>query len=225
MTYVSSHANPRQRMAVLATVGLIHAIGIYALVNGLGGAIVTMITRANPQARNIEVQMPLPKTIPTPKPAPETPQTVPDTSTSPLPLTRPTFDLPPIPLPSNLPPTVGDSIRPQPAETATPTPPVHRFDPVTAKPLSQPGTWATPEDYPSLDLNSGHEGTTRFSLTIGVDGRVSSCTVTSSSGWPGLDNATCKLITRRAKFSPALDENGKPAAGGFASAVRWVVPR
>jgi protein TonB len=213
-------------MAVLATVGLIHAIGIYALVNGLGGAIVTMITRANPQARNIEVQIPLPKTIPTPKPAPETPQTVPDTSTSSLPLSRPTFDLPPIPLPSTLPTTVGDSSLDNHLPPAPPpTPQVRRFDPVTAKPLGQPGTWASPEDYPSLDLNSGHEGTTRFSLTIGVDGRVSSCTVTSSSGWPGLDNATCKLITRRAKFSPALDENGKPTSGGFASAVRWVVPR
>ncbi|WP_343613565.1 TonB family protein [Novosphingobium sp.] len=225
MTYVSSHANPRQRMAVLASVGLIHAIGIYALVNGLGGVIVTMITRANPQARNIEVQMPLPQTIPTPKPAPETPLTVPDTKISLIPLPRPTFDPLPTPLPSTLPTTIGNGIGDTNLVPLPPAPPVHRLDPVAAKPLGQPGTWASAEDYPSLDLNSGHEGTTRFSLTIGADGRVSSCTVTSSSGWPGLDNATCKLITRRAKFSPALDESGQPTAGGFASAVRWVVPR
>lgn len=223
MTYVSSHANPRQRMAVLATVGLIHAIGIYALVNGLGGAIVTMITRANPQAHNeVEVQMPLPET-PKPKPALDTPQSNPFIPLPLEPLARPSDSIPQIaPSPST---TIGDSIKPLPVETSTPAPPVHRLDPVAAKPLGQMGSWASPEDYPSLDLNAEHEGTTRFSLTIGADGRVSSCTVTGSSGWPGLDNATCKLITRRAKFSPALDESGQPTAGGFANAVRWVLPR
>jgi protein TonB len=211
-------------MATLATVAAIHAIGIYALVNGLGGVIVTMIERHNPIARNIEVQMPLPQVIPTPKPAPDTPLTIPQTRVdlTPLPST-----LPQLPLTPTMPtPWAGSTAIPTPdVPTAPPTPQVRHGDPVTARPMGRPGDWATPEDYPSVDLNAEHEGVTHFSLSIGADGRVSGCTVTGSSGWPGLDGATCKLIMKRARFSPALDESGQATTGGFASAIRWTIPR
>lgn len=220
----ASHANPRRRMATLATVAAIHAIGIYALINGLGGAIVTIITRANPMARNIEVTVPLPKVIPSPKPAPDKPLTIPDTRVQLTPLDRPSEQqLPQIPTPQ---PWTGPTATPTPADpTPPPLPQVHRADPVVARPIGKPGTWATPEDYPSLDLNAEHEGVTRFSLSIDTQGRVSGCSVTATSGWPGLDNATCKLIMKRARFSPAMDENGQPTTGGFASAVHWTIPR
>lgn len=225
MTYVSSHSNPRQRMATLAVVAGIHVIGIYALVHGLGGVIVTMIEQHNPVARNIEVQMPLPQTVPTPKPAPETPQFIPQTR----------FDLSPLPIPvePQLPltpttptPLAGSTSVPTPDIPTPPAQPqVRHGDPVLAKPVGKPGSWATPEDYPSTDLYAEHEGVTHFSLSIDTQGRVSGCTVTASSGWPGLDAATCKLIMKRARFTPALDEGGQPTSGGFASAIRWTIPR
>ena len=54
------------------------------------------------------------------------------------------------------------------------------------------------------------KGTVQASLTIGPDGRVVGCNVTRSSGNSSLDGATCNILRRRAKFTPARDSNGKP---------------
>jgi protein TonB len=218
-----THANPRQRMATLATVAAIHLVGIYALVHGLGGVIVTLIEQHNPVARNIEVMVPL---KPIPKPQIDKPLSEPvTTSTTQQPLLRPSDTLP-VPVPTTtLTPYAGPSTTPSPVDTTPPVPQVHHVDAIGARPIGKPGSWATPEDYPSTDLYAEHEGVTHFSLSIDAQGRVSGCTVIASSGFAGLDNATCKLIMKRARFSPAMDENGQPTAGGFASAVRWTIPR
>jgi len=49
------------------------------------------------------------------------------------------------------------------------------------------------------------------------------CTVTSSSGSPDLDAATCTNVTRRARFKPAL-ENGQPVQSTYSNRIRWVIP-
>ena len=40
-----------------------------------------------------------------------------------------------------------------------------------------------------------------------------------------LDDATCKLVTRRARFKPATDGEGNPTTGSYSNAVRWQIPR
>jgi periplasmic protein TonB len=219
-----SHANPRHRMAILAGVAVIHAIGIYALIHGLGGAIATLIERHNPSAIFI-TQTPPPQPVPKPQPRMDKPLSEPVTTATTLePLLRPSEVLPG-PMPLNPAPWPGPTATPSPVDTTPPVPTVHHVDAIGARPVGKPGSWATPEDYPSLDLNAEHEGVTHFSLSIDAQGRVSGCTVTGTSGWPGLDTATCRLIMKRARFSPAMDENGQPTTGGFASAVRWTIPR
>lgn len=59
---------------------------------------------------------------------------------------------------------------------------------------------------------------------MGPDGRVVSCTVTSSSGHADLDAATCSLVSLRARFNPALDANGNPTTGTYSNRIRWVIP-
>jgi protein TonB len=59
---------------------------------------------------------------------------------------------------------------------------------------------------------------------VGADGKVSSCQVTSSSGSPDLDEATCSNVTRRARFNPATDGEGQPTSGSYSGRVRWVIP-
>ncbi len=113
----------------------------------------------------------------------------------------------------------GQSI---PASQDCPKPAPKRPKPV---PKGNPGNWANANDYPSSDLNKENEGTTGFSVTVGPDGRVTSCSVTRSSGHPGLDSATCKNIQRRARFDPALDGDGNPTSGTWGSSVRWVIPK
>ena len=91
-------------------------------------------------------------------------------------------------------------------------------------PTGNPGLWVTTNDYPAFALSEEREGVVGFSLTIGPDGRVKSCDVTSSSGSPDLDSTACVLITQRARFTPARNQQGKVQTGRYANRVRWQIP-
>jgi TonB family protein len=93
-----------------------------------------------------------------------------------------------------------------------------------AKPRGNPGYWVSTIDYPARSLQMEEEGTTGFRLGVGVDGRVNSCTITSSSGFASLDAATCSNITRRARFDPGLDDDGNPIVGHYSNRVTWRIP-
>jgi len=54
-----------------------------------------------------------------------------------------------------------------------------------------------------------------------ADGRVTGCTVTGSSGSAALDNATCRIMRSRARFSPARDSNGQPTTDSYAASITW----
>jgi len=62
-------------------------------------------------------------------------------------------------------------------------------------------------------------------VTVGMDGRVSACSVTASSGSDVLDQATCRLYARRARFQSALDDDGKATVGHYADRIRWTIPQ
>ena len=64
------------------------------------------------------------------------------------------------------------------------------------------------DDYPTDAQIKGEEGTVRAELIIDPRGRVSNCLIVQSSGHPLLDNATCSILERRARFKPARDLNG-----------------
>lgn len=98
------------------------------------------------------------------------------------------------------------------------------FTPRAAQPRNAPGLWATADDYPASDLRAGHQGVTRFRLTIGTDGTVRGCAVIASSGSPSLDAVTCDKVSRRARFDPAMDETGTRVVGSYSGAIRWVIP-
>ncbi|MFL6733952.1 MAG: energy transducer TonB [Sphingomicrobium sp.] len=63
-------------------------------------------------------------------------------------------------------------------------------------------------DYPAEAQRDGEEGTVRAELTIDQRGRVRRCTIVASSSHSSLDNATCRILARRARFTPARDVNG-----------------
>lgn len=94
-----------------------------------------------------------------------------------------------------------------------------------AKPKNNPGSWATTNDYPSRALSQEREGTTTFSVTVGPDGKVSGCSVTGSSGHADLDAATCSNVKRRARFDPALTNDGSPTSGSYSNRVTWRIPK
>jgi len=80
------------------------------------------------------------------------------------------------------------------------------------------------DDYPQSAIRNEEQGTTAVRLTIGTDGRVADCTVTASSGSTALDNATCNIIRRRARYTPAQDQAGNPVAGSDSTRIRWELP-
>lgn len=98
-------------------------------------------------------------------------------------------------------------------------------EPKGAIPRGSPGDWVTTADYPAEALIDGVQGTVSFRLAIGVDGSVSACETTVSSGSELLDTTACNLITLRARFTPATDARGRPIKGTYANRVRWVVPQ
>lgn len=80
------------------------------------------------------------------------------------------------------------------------------------------------QDYPAEAVAAREQGIVAFTLAVGADGRVSSCTVTGSSGSTALDAATCGLISARARFTPARDAGGAPVADEIRGRISWVLP-
>ncbi len=131
------------------------------------------------------------------------------------------------------PPPVQTVVTPPPQAPVVPiiappapvAPPPPKFQPKQPQPKGRSGEWVTTNDYPSRALREEREGTTRFRLTVGPDGKVTDCQITGSSGSPDLDDAACANLRRRARFAPATDGEGQPTTGYYANAVRWQIPK
>ena len=141
--------------------------------------------------------------------------------------------VPPPKMNINVAPVVQETVReapPPPPPIVIPPPPAApppppRFQAKGAIPKGNPGNWATTNDYPSRALREEREGVTGFRVTVGTDGKVADCQVTSSSGHGDLDAAACENIRRRARFTPAMDGEGNPTTGSYSNRVRWVIPK
>ena len=97
--------------------------------------------------------------------------------------------------------------------------------PSSAIPRGSVGNWVNTNDYPSAALQQEREGITTFTVAVGTDGRVEGCSVTGSSGHIDLDTATCTVVSRRARFQPATDDDGNNVRGEYTNRVRWEIPR
>lgn len=80
------------------------------------------------------------------------------------------------------------------------------------------------EDYPASAVTALQEGVSLFNLDIDDVGRVRSCAITSSSGYPALDQQSCALA-RKWTFEPARDLNGMAASGRTSHNIRWRLPK
>lgn len=118
-------------------------------------------------------------------------------------------------------PDPGPIVLPAREPVITP-PPVKRVEPARAK--ANLASYVSDEDYPSNAARNEEQGTTRFRLAVGPDGRVKECTVTSSSGSSALDSTTCRLMKQRARFTPARNNRDEPTGDTVTSAIRWQLP-
>ena len=88
--------------------------------------------------------------------------------------------------------------------------------------LKNPGSVVLDTDYPAR--NHDKQGTTRFELIVGSDGKPVSCATTVSSGHDVLDKSACNAFVKRARFSPAKDETGNPITGRYKGSITWKAP-
>ncbi len=220
MAFTSTHNNS-DRAKVTIAVTVLQAAAIYGIVIGL----TTVINRPAPQiiqATDIPVT---PRPTPTPTHTPTAAPT--DIMTLPTPLPGPTFTNEPI-QPTPVPTTIasngpiggpistgGPTTQPTKSATFKATGPAAR---------GRPGDWVTTSDYPSQDLREGNQGVVRVRLEVNAAGRATSCTVTTSSGFPRLDAAACAKLIARARFDPATDESGAKVSSQWSSGVRWTIP-
>src|SRR6185437_6104612 len=216
MAYADQQMSGNRIIAIII-VALIHVAVGYALITGLA---YSALKKAIEHVTTVDVNEP-------PPPPPETPPP-PQPNQPPPPVAPPpplniSVAPPPIQTQPNIPPPMPPAVIVPPP--APPAPPPPRFTPKSATPKGNPGSWATPDDYPPRALREEREGVTGFSVTVGTDGRVTGCSVTRPSGSPDLDDAACKLITRRARFTPATDSEGHPTTGSYSNSVRWTIPK
>lgn len=95
---------------------------------------------------------------------------------------------------------------------------------VRAKPLSDPGRWIRSEDYPRGMIFEGQQAMVQVRLNVDTIGAVSACHIQETTKAKEFDDAVCKNLMKRAAFSPALDEGGKPVASYWARTVRFMLP-
>ena len=216
MSYVDQGMS-QGRIWSIVLVAILHALLGYAFVTGLAYKFVKNV-QEDLKTFDVTEEPPPPEELPPPpkeeiQPPPVTaPPAVVRTNIPPPPIQAP--PPPPMPVPFNPQPPVRPAPPPPP-----PPPPPRTVEPARAR--ANLASYVSNDDYPSSALRNNEEGTTGFRLTVGPNGRVTSCTVTSSSGSSALDNATCRIMRSRARFTPARDSNGQPTTDTVSARIAW----
>jgi len=213
-------------MSAIFIVALLHALLGYALITGLAYNVVKKVA-ADLKTFNVEEEPPPPEEKP-PPPPPDQPQTPPPMVTPP-PIVRTNTPPPPMVTTNVAPPpqitpvaTPAPPAPPAPPPPPPPPPPPKKVTPAKAK--ANLASLFSDEDYPASAVRAGESGATGFRLEVGANGRVTNCTITSSSGSSALDSTTCRLLRSRARFTPATDSTGAPTSDVSTGRIVWRLP-
>lgn len=216
MSYANRKQMSSNRTAAIIIVALIHIALGYALVTGLA---YNVIKKAAEDLKTFDVEDEPPPPPEEPPPPPEENTPPPPQVVAPPPIVRTNTVAPPIISTPVAPPPV---ITPR-APPAPPAPPAPRVSQAAKAKANLTSLFST-DDYPQSAIRNEEQGTTAVRLSIGTDGRVSDCSVTASSGSSALDTATCNILKRRARFTPAKDMSGNPISDTFSQRIRWELP-
>jgi protein TonB len=221
MAYVDQQMSKNKLIAIIL-VALIHVAMGYALVTGLA---YSAIKKAVERVTTVDIEEPPPPEE-EPPPPPE-PETAPPPPVAPPPPINISVAPPPIQVQTNIPPPAPPArIIPPAAPPAPPPPPPPPSQARAATPNNQ-ASWARriQENYPARAIRDETEGRVGVRVSIGANGRVSSCTVTSSSGSRILDDAACDGMQRYARYNPALDDGGDATEGSASTTIVYQLSR
>ena len=199
MSYAQRKEISGNRTLAIILVAVIQLGLGYTIVTGLAYNVVKK-TIQDLKTFNVEEQPP------PPEPPPPPPKDMPDVP--PPPIAPPSI----VQMNTPAPPTITQVISPiippvAPAPPAPPPPPPpKKIEPARAR--GDVRMLFSDSDYPASAQAAGAQGTAQAQLTIGSDGRVVGCSLVRSTGNGALDAATCNILRRRAKFTPAHDSSG-----------------
>lgn len=208
------------KVVAIIIVALIHAVIGYAFVTGLAYQYVKKVSEKL-NTFDVAPPPPPPPDEPPPPPPPDQPLTPP-----------PVVSPPPIVQNPNPPQVQIQTVQTPPATyvqtpiTAPPAPPAPPAAPRVSQAAGAKGDesqWVTLDDYPPRARNEEKEGTSVIGWTINTQGRAENCHTIRSSGSTDLDEAACRALTRRARYTPAKDQNGNPIATTKQRGVKWVL--
>jgi protein TonB len=205
------------RVVAIIIVALIHVALGYALVTGLAYSAAKKLVE---RVTTVDIEEPPPEEEPPPPPPDEV---VPPPIVAPPPPISVNPNPPPIQVVDTPPPPAPPIPR---AAPPAPPPPAAPSKARNASPDGQ-GRWAAriQENYPARAIRDEIQGSVGVRVTIGANGRVTACTVSSSSGSPILDEAACDGMTRYARYNPALDDAGNPTTGSATTRIVYQLDR
>ncbi|KMS55381.1 energy transducer TonB [Novosphingobium barchaimii LL02] len=205
------------KIVALVIVALIHVFVGYALVTGLAYKAAQQVIK---KVTTVDIKEEKPKEEEPPPPPPEQPDTPPPPIVAPPPPINIAPAPPQVVTVQTPPPAPPPMIQTAPPIQAAPPPPPGPSKARGVRPKGQAG-WAgrIQSNYPTRAAREEREGRVGVRVQIGADGRVSACSVSSSSGSPDLDEAACDGMTRYARFDPALDDGGNPVSSNYSTAI------
>ena len=195
MDYAQHQKTPTNRFGGIAFVILLHALLIYALVNGLARKVVEVV-KGPLETRIIQELKPPPPEAP-PPPPPK------------LELPPPPFIPPPEVNVAAAAPTQNtiSAVSSTPPSVSAPVPVEAPKAEVRTAPEVRSSSCHEPE-YPAAAARLGESGTVVLSLLVGLDGRVADSKIEKSSGSPRLDQAARQALSL-CRFTPG-SVDGKP---------------
>lgn len=202
-------------LSIIFTVIVVGGL-MYAIVTGLAYNVVKKTVQ---DLKTFDVEEKPPPPEPPPPPPKDMPK-VPPPPMTPPPLVRTNVTPPPIQV-------VESPVIPQfqPPPIRPPAPPAPPPAPRQTEPKSLTGDiqgLITGEDYPPSALDNNETGVVSVTLTVGPSGRVVGCSAGGGAS-ATLRTATCRLLTARARFSPAQDSNGNPTTATYSRSIRWQI--
>ena len=201
---------------VLSIVLTILVVGslLYTIVTGLA---YNVIKEAAENLKVVDVQEAPP---PPEQPPPPPPKDIPELPPPPVamaPVVQTQVVSPPI-FTTPTPPPITPTAPPAPP----PPPPAAKVSKAQSAKGNLQSLFGT-DDYPQDALRNEETGRAVAQLTVGTDGRVTNCSIVSSSGSRSLDAATCRILKSRARFTPARLSNGEPTTDTVTQPISWQI--
>lgn len=199
-------------MSIIFTVIVVGGL-MYAIVTGLA---YNVIKKSVQDLKTFDVEEQPPPPEPPPPPPKDMPK-VPPPPMTPPPLVRMAAPEPPIQTVET--PVIPPVAPPVIAPPRPPAPPPPRQSQAKSLVGNLQGVFSN-DDYPPSAIDNNEQGTVIANLTVGPSGRVTGCSASGSAS-STLKSATCRILTARARFSPAQDANGNPISSTYSQSIRW----